>query len=309
MQTYVASASKYITVKNGCATSRNGDSDANSTCSLSLLPTPPRAMSCVTFAPVALAHYGTASRRARSQGRAGTVRVNAGDRVDGSRDPDCESTKSPKAPTSVSSVSRRSTLGLCAIAPTVALLECFTPFVNPANAEYQTSNEYMPSLEGKDYGKSKYVYPDFVQKFDGALQYKTMKEGTGSTMTVGKKAVIDWDGYTLGYYGRPFEARNKSKGGAFTGDDKDFVRFTSDDQKIIPAFREAVLGMKAGEIRRVIVAGGSDLSYPQGRKWKTMGPQPSNFSGERALGFVLENEGMIDKTLLFDIELIRVDEK
>jgi hypothetical protein len=50
------------------------------------------------------------------------------------------------------------------------------------------------------------------------------------------------------------------------------------------------------------------LSYPQGRKWKTMGPKPSNFSGERALGFVLENEGMIDKTLLFDIELIRVDE-
>ena len=66
--------------------------------------------------------------------------------------------------------------------------------------------------------------------------------------------------------------------------------------------------MKAGEIRRVIVAGGSTLSYPQGRKWKIMGPKPSNFSGERALGFVLENEGMIDKTLLFDIELIRVDE-
>jgi hypothetical protein len=28
--------------------------------------------------------------------------------------------------------------------------------------------------------------------------------------------------------------------------------------------------------------------------------------GERALGFVLENQGMIDKTLLFDIDLIRV---
>ena len=103
--------------------------------------------------------------------------------------------------------------------------------------------------------------------------------------------------------------RDRSKGGAFTGDDKEFVRFTADDPKIIPAFREAVLGMRAGEIRRVIVPGGSQLSYPQGRKWKTMGPQPSNFSGERALGFVLENEGMIDKTLLFDIELIRVDDK
>ena len=180
--------------------------------------------------------------------------------------------------------------------------------VAPARAEFSEDREYMPSLEGKDYGKSKYSYPDFVQLPDG-LQYKTMKEGTGAEMTEDKKAVIDWDGYTLGYYGRPFEARNKSKGGAFTGDDKDFVRFTADDPKIIGAFREAVIGMKAGEIRRVIVPGGSELSYPQGRKWTTMGPQPSNFSGQRALGFVLENEGMIDKTLLFDIELIRVDDR
>jgi len=37
-----------------------------------------------------------------------------------------------------------------------------------------------------------------------------------------------------------------------------------------------------------------------------MKPQPSNFSGERALGFVLENQGMIDKTLLFDIELVKI---
>jgi hypothetical protein len=28
--------------------------------------------------------------------------------------------------------------------------------------------------------------------------------------------------------------------------------------------------------------------------------------GERALGFVLGNQGMIDKTLLFDIELMRI---
>jgi hypothetical protein len=28
--------------------------------------------------------------------------------------------------------------------------------------------------------------------------------------------------------------------------------------------------------------------------------------GERALGFVLGNQGMIDKTLLFDIELVRI---
>ena len=32
-------------------------------------------------------------------------------------------------------------------------------------------------------------------------------------------------GYTIGYYGRPFEARNKTKGGAFEGDDRESLRF------------------------------------------------------------------------------------
>jgi FKBP-type peptidyl-prolyl cis-trans isomerase len=263
-------------------------------------------MSALTLAATHIAPAGTAPRGARAPRRAATARASAGDRADPVSGPDvqviADSSAKPGVPMSVS---RRRALGVSAAAAAAAFLDASS---RPALAEFQTSNEYMPSLEGKDYGKSKYVYPDFVQLPDG-LQYKTMKEGTGAEMTSGKKAVIDWDGYTLGYYGRPFEARNKSKGGAFTGDDKEFVRFTADDPKIIPAFREAVLGMRAGEIRRVIVPGGSELSYPQGRKWKTMGPQPSNFSGERALGFVLENEGMIDKTLLFDIELIRVDDK
>jgi len=29
---------------------------------------------------------------------------------------------------------------------------------------------------------------------------------------------VDWDGYTIGYYGRIFEARNKTKGGSFEVD-------------------------------------------------------------------------------------------
>ena len=44
--------------------------------------------------------------------------------------------------------------------------------------------------------------------------------------------------------GRPFEARNKAKGGAFTGDEKEFFRFKLGDGSVIPAFEEAVAGMK-----------------------------------------------------------------
>ena len=180
---------------------------------------------------------------------------------------------------------------------------CFPPV---ALADF-SEKEYMPSIADKDYGKTRYSYPDFTQTRSG-LQYNDMVVGQGVTFEPGNTAIVDWDGYTLGYYGRPFEARNKSKGGAFTGEDKDFFRFSTEDAQVIPAFREAVVGMKVGTIRRVIVPSGSKLGYPPGKRWKVATPTPSNFSGQRALGFVLENEGMIDKTLMFDIELIRVDE-
>lgn len=59
-----------------------------------------------------------------------------------------------------------------------------------------------------------------------------------------------------------------------------------------------------GGIRRIIVP--VELGYPEDN-WRKLGPKPSTFAGDRALDFVLANRGMIDKTLLFDLELVRVD--
>ena len=228
--------------------------------------------------------------RARRAARGTIVRVSArdgGDDDDGAR-----------------ATTRRATLATLACAVT-------TTTTARARADYGDT-VYMNALqgEGKDYGKKEVLYPDFERTSSG-LQYKDMKLGNDDAATYegksGKTAVVDWDGYTIGYYGRPFEARNKSKGGAFTGDEKDFFRFKADDEKVIGAFREAIEGMKVGSIRRIIVpANNAKLGYPDGKKWRTMQPQPANFSGERALGFVLENQGMIDKTLLFDIELLAI---
>ena len=58
--------------------------------------------------------------------------------------------------------------------------------------------------------------------------------------------------------------------------------------------------IQVGGIRRIIVP--EELGYPD-YDWRKRGPKPSTFAGERALGFVLENRGMIDKTLMFDIDL------
>ncbi|KAL5732363.1 hypothetical protein ACOSP7_031708 [Xanthoceras sorbifolium] len=160
----------------------------------------------------------------------------------------------------------------------------------------------MPALRGKDYGKTKMRYPDYTETESG-LQYKDLRPGTGPMPKMGQTVVVDWDGYTIGYYGRIFEARNKTKGGSFEGDDKEFFKFRLGSQEVIPAFEEAVSGMALGGIRRIIVP--PELGYPE-NDYNKSGPKPTTFSGQRALDFVLRNQGLIDKTLLFDIELLKI---
>ncbi|XP_042980265.1 peptidyl-prolyl cis-trans isomerase FKBP19, chloroplastic isoform X4 [Carya illinoinensis] len=93
----------------------------------------------------------------------------------------------------------------------------------------------MPAIRGKDYGKPKMRYPDYRETESG-LQYKDLRVGNGPTPKMGETVVVDWDGFTIGYYGRIFEARNKTKGGSF---------------EVIPAFEEAVSGMAPGGVRSV----------------------------------------------------------
>ncbi|KAG8365782.1 hypothetical protein BUALT_Bualt17G0007600 [Buddleja alternifolia] len=176
--------------------------------------------------------------------------------------------------------------------------------LNSQREEASIASEFadMPALRGKDYGKTKMRYPDYTETNSG-LQYKDLRVGSGPTPKIGETVVVDWDGYTIGYYGRIFEARNKTKGGSFEGDDKDFYKFRLGSQEVIPAFEEAITGMALGGIRRIIVP--PELGYPD-NDYNKKGPRPTTFSGQRALDFVLRNQGLIDKTLLFDIELLKI---
>ncbi|XP_022980883.1 peptidyl-prolyl cis-trans isomerase FKBP19, chloroplastic-like [Cucurbita maxima] len=177
-------------------------------------------------------------------------------------------------------------------------------FLKVADDGLAVASEFadMPALRGKDYGKTKMKYPDYTETESG-LQYKDLRMGEGPSPKVGDTVVVDWDGYTIGYYGRIFEARNKTKGGSFEGDDKDFFKFRLGSQEVIQAFEEAVAGMALGGIRRIVVP--PELGYPE-NDFNKKGPRPTTFSGQRALDFVLRNQGLIDKTLLFDIELLKV---
>jgi len=182
---------------------------------------------------------------------------------------------------------------------TIGIASCQYTFEKAAaKAEFAD----MPALRGKDYGKTKMRYPDYTETESG-LQYKDLRVGDGPYPKKGEIVVVDWDGYTIGYYGRIFEARNKTKGGSFEGGDKDFFKFKVGSGQVIPAFEEAISGMAPGGVRRIIVP--PDLGYPD-NDYNKLGPKPTTFSGQRALDFVLRNQGLIDKTLLFDIELLKI---
>ncbi|VAH40959.1 unnamed protein product [Triticum turgidum subsp. durum] len=192
---------------------------------------------------------------------------------------------------------RRRLLLIPAISLTIGSLQ-YSLEKGAAKAEFTD----MPALRGKDYGKTKMSYPDYTETESG-LQYKDLRVGEGPSPKKGETVVIDWDGYTIGYYGRIFEARNKTKGGSFEGGDKEFFKFKVGSGQVIPAFEEAMTGMRPGGVRRIILP--PDIGYPDNDLNK-LGPKPTTFSGQRALDFVLRNQGLIDKTLLFDIELIRI---
>jgi hypothetical protein len=52
-------------------------------------------------------------------------------------------------------------------------------------------------------------YEDFTATSEG-WSYKDVKDGNndgGGDLKDGDRVVFDWSGYTIGYFGRPFEAK------------------------------------------------------------------------------------------------------
>ena len=77
---------------------------------------------------------------------------------------------------------------------------------------------------------------------------------------------------------------------------------------MLRGLEEGVLGMSEGGVRQIVVPFANGLSYPpDDPSHERVGPKPGTFSGQRALNFVLQNQELIDKTLLFNVKLIRVD--
>jgi FKBP-type peptidyl-prolyl cis-trans isomerase len=171
-----------------------------------------------------------------------------------------------------------------------------------------SAEETVSTAEGSNVPKFVQEYSDFVESPRG-FSYRIVPSPTSTASSAvaakGDRVVFDWSGYTIGYFGRPFQAKGGPQGGAFDKD-LDYARVVLGSHSIVEGLELALEGMRAGEVRQVIIPYGK-LSYPEDDPGHDrVGPKPYTFSGERALDFVLQNP-RLDRTLLFNVKVIRVD--
>lgn len=189
-----------------------------------------------------------------------------------------------------------------------------------AAAGLAVSGMAIPALAEQQQEEKESLYaPKFVQEYSDFIKtsegwsYRDVTTTTtgrnnndGETPSLGDRVVYDWSGYTIGYFGRPFEAKGGPQGGAFDKRDVDYSRTVLGSGEVVKGLECAMKTMKVGTVRQVIVPFGA-LSYPSDDlTHDRVGPKPTTFSGQRALNFVLENP-RVDRTLLFNVKLIRID--
>jgi hypothetical protein len=168
--------------------------------------------------------------------------------------------------------------------------------VAAAATEDDTNNMFAPKFVQE--------YSDFTSTSEG-WSFRDVTPGKGIAAEMGDRVVFDWSGYTIGYFGRPFQAKGGPQGGAFDKD-LDYVRTVLGSGEFVKGLECGLVGMRPGQVRQIVVPYGA-LSYPaDDPDHNRVGPKPSTFSGQRALDFVLRNP-RVDRTLLFNVKVIRVD--
>lgn len=83
-------------------------------------------------------------------------------------------------------------------------------------------------------------------------------------------------GYTIGYFGRPFQAKGGPQGGAFDKD-LDYSRTVLGSGTMVKGLESALTGMKQGSVMQVVIPYGP-LSYPSTTIDAThdkVGPKPT----------------------------------
>jgi len=205
--------------------------------------------------------------------------------------PQCEAT--PSRPEAAVQLDRRTVAALLAAPLLASLPQQAAAAGQPAESNCESCSNSNSALEPGD--KAFVTFPSGLRILD-------LREGTGPQPSAGQTCVVEWVGYTAGYQAKRIESTRET--------DTPFV-FTLGKGEAIPAFEEAITGMKQGGVRRVEIPGElvEELGYSKQKEQRYVaGPVPQTFAGRRALDFVLDNQTLRDfnRTLLFDIRLSKV---
>jgi len=133
---------------------------------------------------------------------------------------------------------------------------------------------------------------------DSGVKFKEFKEGTGPQVTAGSRVSVQLTGRLLNLNGVKFFSTKDGVQDPLLGYEP--LVFTAGAGQVVPGLDEAVLGMKKGGIRRVVVP--ARLGYSAGQNLE---PQPRSVLDRNALNSVLQNPRR-DASVMFDVVVERV---
>mmetsp|Transcript_26118 Transcript_26118/g.34316 ORF Transcript_26118/g.34316 Transcript_26118/m.34316 type:complete len:259 (-) Transcript_26118:172-948(-) len=134
---------------------------------------------------------------------------------------------------------------------------------------------------------------------DSGVKYKEFKVGTGDQVVAkGNRVAVQLTGRFLNLNGVKFFSTKDNVKDELAGPEA--LVFTVGAGQLVPGLEEAIIGMKKGGIRRVVVP--AKLGYAAG---EGLQPQPIKQLDKNALDSVLKNPRR-DASLLFDVQVERI---
>jgi len=197
-----------------------------------------------------------------------------------------------------SCASRRNLLGWAPAAAAAAGLAAGAPERSLAatDATTRTGAEAQPPLAPPNFGKAPDGESPFVTLPTGT-QVKRFKEGAGEEARVGSKVAVQVQGRLVNLNGVNFYNTKDNNPDGFGAVP---LSFTVGKGEALPGLEQGVVGMKKGEIRRIIVPPEQGYLRNPGLE-----PVPMNAINQNALDSVVKNPRR-DSTVMFDVKLERL---
>mmetsp|Transcript_15500 Transcript_15500/g.41558 ORF Transcript_15500/g.41558 Transcript_15500/m.41558 type:complete len:261 (-) Transcript_15500:66-848(-) len=133
------------------------------------------------------------------------------------------------------------------------------------------------------------------------VKYKLMKAGpgTGDAVDSGRTVTVDMNAAALNLNGKRFFSTSLPDG------TPDPLTWRIGDGRAVPGLEEGMMGMRKGDVRRIIVPADRGYNAKPGSPDGAYLPQPRNFLDQQALDSITKNPNR-DASVLFDVRINRI---